>query len=1159
MKRLSTSLLIFILALLAVPDRAWAWSDLRLRSSIYNNWDTSYSSGTPDESSFNKVDNNVNKWTKTIDATSIKEDIVFRLYTTDNGGKEVQPSVDNTDITNKGVYSSTEFVQGKGDKSFRLLQSTNHYDTYTIDAEYTDNKWNITVTATKSGSSDPVSTYKLMNGDGTNKGTQVATFTGTNFPYTATYNIDAAGTYYFYVNDGSKDYLNANQAFSDGTKITLYQYGTSNYRHAIKLEATTTGTYTFTFAQETSDYSITCTYPTSTGEDTYNLVYLVDKTLKGKLHTWLEGGATDVDITSWGNRPTIGSGDFPTTTKYNNTDYYTKTFSVNKTTADSYKQIGVKIGDNGANLTSNVITSTWNNVQYIIVTSSGVNIVENTATLYTVTVSSADANMGTVSPTSVSVNATTSQKVTATPNSGYKFVNWTATGGAKVASESSATTTVTATQAGTLIANFQAKSTPTPTPILGNNFYLVGDFLNTDDGINYDCRYFKLSETAAATAARDGVEEYSINIPTTLAVNVQILATDEDGSTALYGPSGEVTINKNNPSGSGSTTGALVAASKTLTNYFKFEDRTTGRTTETPNENDGLYTITVTVTNGVPTNYTIEHNPLTRVAYYLPNTSDASVKESLNTRSQTTAAFNNVFFGRVYLPANVACYVLSNYLGAYDYSTNTDTKTKLYLQGNRSGGNPDTQEGERNDYTKVYPIIDNNGTPTGAQPFVFSTTEIVAMNLEYAPRRGHGDYKAEGITGEVLRSQKTTQAEDGSSITVPTIQVLKMVGPAVGDDTWNYNNGVVMNYNMAEQCWEATINTSAKAGAKFRFVANNTWENSWQENGTAEADKARIPYNVDGVGHAATPADPNEVSYISLTQDQVRDEKYDIIFNRDPGTWRVRFYFTSQQIDENNYKYVFKYTINGYKSVLRTYCSNRDEKPTDESIKIYGAYAFEGNETDNSGKIKLYEMNYIPANEGVILYSANVIDEATIAAYTPEAGETKYKNIPDTKDKYHNYLVGTLVNTTVNASVFDGKNVRTHRNFFFNYFSKSGCYTDGTTDYLGFFRIKSGSTCIANHAYLSLPTDVLAWNGQTFGQVMDEYEAKGDQHASLSKGMRIVFSDGSDWVEDVPTSITTIKDKNRVFDNYYYTLQGVRVEKPLKGIYIHNGKKVVIK
>lgn len=1048
MKRLSTSLLIFILALLAVPDRAWAWSDLRLRSSIYDNWNTSYPSGTTDETSFNKVDNDVNKWTKTIDATSITGDIYFRLYTTDNGGKEVQPSVDNTDITNTGVYSSTEFVTGKGSYSFKLLQSTNHYDTYTIYAEYTD-KWNITVTATNSGSSDPVSKYKLMKGNGTNEGNQVATFTGTNFPYTATYNITEAGTYYFYVNDGAKNYFNTNQEINtDGGFATIYQYNDNYFNHVVKLQAPRAGEYTFKFNHvEGTKYTLQCNFPSETEK------------------------------------------------------------------------------------------------KYSVAISAGTG--------------------GSVNPYRTQQIGSTPVEVTATPteNSDYVFDKWIASEGVKVADESSAKTTVTATKDGTLIATFKdtrtPDPTPTPTPILGNNFYLVGDFLNTDKSINYACRYFKLSETAAATAARDGVEEYSINIPTTLAVNVQILATDEKGSTALYGPSGEVTINKTTPSESGSKTGTLVAATETPTNYFKFEDRTTGRTTETPDANDGLYTITVTVTNGVPTNYTITHNPLTRVAYYLPNTSDASVKESLNSRSEKTTAFNNVFFGRVYLPADVACYVLSNYLGNYDYEAKTDTKTKLYLQGNTSGGNPDA--GADGD-TKVYPIKTDNGTATDAKPFIFSKTEIEAMNLEYNPRRGHGNYIAEGITGEVIRSKQKAQV-GGSDIDVPTIQVLKMVGPAVGDETWDYSQGVVMNYNMAEQCWEATINTTAAAGAKFRFVANNTWENSWQENGTTEADKAKIPYDGNGKGHAATPADPNEVSYISLTQDQVRDEKYDIIFNRAPGKWRVRFYFTSQQIGTGDkYTYIFKYTINGYESVVRTYCSNQDEKPTDESIKIYGAYAFKGDEAKKSGTIMLYEMNYIPKNEGVILYSTNAIEGWTFKPYTPKADETKYKNIPDTKDKYHNYLVGKLVDTKVNASEFDANNVRTHRNFFFNYLKNTGYYTEGDTDYLGFFRIKTGkSTCKANHAYLSLPTEVLAWNGQTFGQVMDEYEAKGDQQASLTKGMRIVFSDGSDWVEDVPTSITTIKDKNRVFDNYYYTLQGVRVEKPLKGIYIHNGKKVVIK
>ena len=991
---------------------------------------------------------------------------------------------------------------------------------------------------------------------------------GTVYTYTFS-STEAIGDIYFRI--GVSGWENNMQPANNDDPLTINgdpypinNYGGSN-AWKLTLDNTKYSSYTITVDISTANRYVKVTGVESGTATTYNLVYLVDKAFKDQqLHTWLDkdGNTNDHPLTVWGSRPTIGTGDFANTKTYNNTEYYTKNFSVDKNTADSYKQIGAKIGDNGANLTSNVISSSWDNVQYIIVTSSGVNIVENTATMYTVTVSSADESMGTVSPASVSVNAATSQTVTATPNSGYKFVNWTADDGVSVADPSSPITTVKATKNGTLTANFQAKSTPTPTPtpILGNNFYLVGDFLNTDNNsINYACRYFKLSETAAATAARDGVEEYSINIPTTLAVNVQILATDEKGSTALYGPSGQVTINKNNPSGSGSTTGTLVAATQTLTNYFKFEDRTTGRTTETPNENDGLYTITVTVTNGVPTNYTIEHNPLTRVAYYLPNTPDASVKESLNARSQTTAAFNNVFFGRVYLPAGVACYVLSNYLGKYDTDAYTDTKTKLYLQGNKTGGNP---EKGSDGYTKVYPITKNGGTPTDAKPFVFSETDIVAMNLEYAPRRGNNtaDYSAEGIYGEVIRSQKKTQTDDETVVTIPTIKVLKMVGPAVGDDTWDYNKGVVMDYNMAEQCWEATINTSAAAGAKFRFVANNTWGNSWQENGTAEADKARIPYNVDGDGHAATPADPNEVSYISTLESAAgRDQDYDIIFNRDPGKWRVRFYFTSKQIGTGDtYEYIFKYTINGYKSVLRTYCSNRNEKPTDESIKIYGAYAFEGNEAAKSGKIKLYEMNYIPANEGVILYSANVIDEATIAAYTPKAGETKYKNIPDTEDKYHNYLVGTLVNTPVNASDFDENNERTHRNFFFNYLKNTGYYKEGDTDYLGFFRIKSGNPCEAKHAYLHLPTNVLAWNGQTFGQVMDAYEATGEKQASLTKGMRIVFSDGSDWEDNTTTAISVVQQAKPA-DNAYYTLQGVRVATPAKGIYIHNGKKIIIR
>ena len=49
-------------------------------------------------------------------------------------------------------------------------------------------------------------------------------------------------------------------------------------------------------------------------------------------------------------------------------------------------------------------------------------------------------------------------------------------------------------------------------------------------------------------------------------------------------------------------------------------------------------------------------------------------------------------------------------------------------------------------------------------------------------------------------------------------------------------------------------------------------------------------------------------------------------------------------------------------------------------------------------------------------------------------------------------------------------------------------------------------------------------------------------------------------VEYVPTAIEAVETaKETVNDGAWYTLQGVRVDKPAKGIYIHNGKKVVVK
>lgn len=85
---------------------------------------------------------------------------------------------------------------------------------------------------------------------------------------------------------------------------------------------------------------------------------------------------------------------------------------------------------------------------------------------YSVTISAGAG--GTVSPSgSKTIGQVTKTTVTATPNANYEFVNWTATGGVVVANTTSASTTITATAAGTLKANFRSTATYSLTVVAG--------------------------------------------------------------------------------------------------------------------------------------------------------------------------------------------------------------------------------------------------------------------------------------------------------------------------------------------------------------------------------------------------------------------------------------------------------------------------------------------------------------------------------------------------------------------------------------------------------------------------------------------------------------------------------------------------------------------
>jgi len=62
---------------------------------------------------------------------------------------------------------------------------------------------------------------------------------------------------------------------------------------------------------------------------------------------------------------------------------------------------------------------------------------------------------------------------------------------------------------------------------------------------------------------------------------------------------------------------------------------------------------------------------------------------------------------------------------------------------------------------------------------------------------------------------------------------------------------------------------------------------------------------------------------------------------------------------------------------------------------------------------------------------------------------------------------------------------------------------------------------------------------------------------SASAKVMFVFDDGED--HNIVNAIETVENNNAVDNNAYYNLQGQRVENPQHGVFIHNGKKVVLK
>ena len=258
--------------------------------------------------------------------------------------------------------------------------------------------------------------------------------------------------------------------------------------------------------------------------------------------------------------------------------------------------------------------------------------------------------------------------------------------------------------------------------------------------------------------------------------------------------------------------------------------------------------------------------------------------------------------------------------------------------------------------------------------------------------------------------------------------------------------------------------------------------------------------------------------------------------------------------------------------------------PVNDNVKVYEAYRYEKTENakdpQSQGTVYLRQLKYIPANMGVVLVGKQPA-EGTFSdgdkldfflreapADMLEEGDN-YKAVWTKADDYvndewNNYLQPTVtaIDNLGNADTDDNGKIR-YRFFGLANFHSTNYYKQYQTgdDYIGFFRLTPNGKSGANKAYLSIPANAVIdggvgakfgyidFNGQFLGNETDD-----PNNPSLAK-MAIVFDDEDDGGST--TTVTEVKPNSTDDNASFYTLQGVKVSRPVKGVYIHNGKKFI--
>lgn len=731
-------------------------------------------------------------------------------------------------------------------------------------------------------------------------------------------------------------------------------------------------------------------------------------------------------------------------------------------------------------------------------------------------------------------------------------------------------------------------------------YYLVGNFFNFDgEKINYKDAVFKFKQQKDD---EKGNAVYMLEIPATLTARAQVMSVDATRTpVAVYGPGIVRAINNSTlPVGEDNqtaTTGIqnLTPSPEIVDDGTNCWDMTTRRTKRDGVGQDGSYKyyITVDKTTGKPSKWEIKYTDLKRVAFLLSTNPLSSALTVGSTRAKNTfegqsdiihANFNSgKYFGSLYMDTDDEYYGVSNDLsvnrgvnycykgyGAIENNIDRPTYNKLFLFGN--GGLDVTNSAN----TKAAADWGTFKCPTKSGVYV----------LEFNTNMGNNDVEMyHGGTGAEIR--KTD---------FKVIKSLSMVGPAIPGTTtgneWDWASTVAdMDFDVSENCYKLTIATTEdNMNQVFRFVGNHKQAINWFENGTDPEDKAaNYPYSeTNPIGHKASPSDSNEVSYTQNGLTESTDENLNIIWNRPAGTWTVRFHiYTYLNGNDPSFRYFYTISENRdlelrdfgdvvYKSETRNILKKGEYRyfrtwsddtawKRPENVDVFVVSKTPADKTSKGG-FELTKINNFNTSEDVIPAKTGVILALKKDTEVPGAVFHKRKSLIN-----YNTLVIPLEEATNKDLVYTGGDNRLlplikaqvvptkegdHYNYLFGFYRANKVSNDQTyeaNDFLLGFWISNGTGVFySNSAYL--PIDEATAKKMNLGVRYNDFDS-----TTLAKKVPGVLFDfanvgGTTGINEV------VNQSTKLNDGKYYTLSGQQVEKPTAGgIYIHNGRKFVVK